>query len=180
VNPEYDLAFSRLKNAGVMPVWMELDGEVRRLSEALDAFLERSVVYLTQQRALLVRRLHADAQPVTAEPAPAWPWWQVWRPLLAWFRMPAEPVEEPEPGPRSTGELIQLREHIRAQYLERAAELDKKIAEYHNALPQNLTNLQRLRRLPDRAARRFDARLPIGFVLDAATDTGKDEDTPTP
>ena len=31
--PELDLAFSRLKNAGVLPTWMELDAEVvRRLA----------------------------------------------------------------------------------------------------------------------------------------------------
>lgn len=35
VNPEYDLAFSRLKNAGVMPMWMELDKEIGERTEAL-------------------------------------------------------------------------------------------------------------------------------------------------
>ena len=42
VNPEYDLAFSRLKNAGVMPLWMELDAEVARLSHEMDLFLLRA------------------------------------------------------------------------------------------------------------------------------------------
>jgi len=179
VNPEYDLAFSRLKNAGVMPAWMELDGKVRRLSDELDAFLDRSAAYLGEQRAQLVRRLQTEAAPVAPEPARAWPWWQVWRPLMEWFRMPPATGDESETGPRSVGDLVRMREHMRDQYLERAAELDKTIAEYHNALPQSLSNLQRLRMLPDRAARRFDERLPVSSVLDATERPG-DKDTPAP
>jgi hypothetical protein len=164
VNPEYDLAFSRLKNAGVMPAWMELDRDVGRLKAELDAFLERSLTYLADQRALLARRLDATAAPQPA--TPSYPRWQVWRPLLEWFRMPPAETGERATGPRSVGELLQIREHMRDQYLERAAALDRKIAAYHNALPQGLSHLQRLRMLPERAAKRFDERCPVSFVLD--------------
>jgi hypothetical protein len=162
VNPEYDLAFSRLKNAGIMPAWMELDAEVRRLNEELAGFLDHAAGYLAAQRAELERHLEAP------EPEPgatvAYPRWQVWRPLLEWLRFSDEETEDPH-GPRSIGDLIQLRDHMRAQYLERAAELDKRIVEYHNALPRELSNLQRLRLLPERAARRFDERMPVSAIL---------------
>jgi hypothetical protein len=163
VNPEYDMAFSRLKNAGVMPAWMELDRDVRRLSDDLDAFLDRSIAYLADQRGQVLRQLQNTSGPEIPEQGPAYPRWQVWRPLLEWFRMPPA---EADTGPATPADLIQLRDHMRDQYLARAARLDKKIADYHNALPRNLSNLQRLRLRPDRAAKRFNERCPPGFVLD--------------
>jgi hypothetical protein len=44
--------------------------------------------------------------------------------------------------------------------------MDKKISEYHNALPRELSHLQRLRMLPDRAARLFDDAVPIRMLVD--------------
>ena len=163
LNPEYDLAFSRLKNAGIMPAWMELDRDVARLKAELDAFLDRSARFLGEQRDALVRRLTAPPPEPPARPHPRW---QVGRPMLEWFRMPPPEPGERETGPRSVGELLQMREHMRAQYLDRAAALDKKIADYHNALPPGLSHLQRLRMLPERAAKRFDECCPVSFVLD--------------
>lgn len=164
LNPEYDMAFSRLKNAGVKPVWMELDRDVSRMSEDLDAFLARSATYLLEQRALLMARRAADRKAI-APPVRQYPRWQVWRSLLDWFR-DSTAVPTINEGPDSTGNLLDLREHMRTQYLERAATLDRKLADYHNALPQGLSHLQRLRLLPDRAARRFDERLPMSTLLD--------------
>lgn len=163
LNPEYDLAFSRMKNAGVMPAWMELDREVARMSQELDAFLDRSVAWLFAERETILRERHA----VTDEPdatAPRRSWWQIWQRLLDWFRI--EPVRPAVPsGGHTIGDVLRFREHIRDQYLERAAELDKKIEIYHNSLPQGLSHLQRLRMLPGRAAKRFDARLPAQMLL---------------
>lgn len=168
VNPEYDLAFSRLKNAGIMPAWMELDAEVRRLTEELAGCLDRAAAYLAEQRAELERSL---AGPAPGPDAPSHrPRWQFWRALFESLRFPDEAPETPH-GSRSIGDLIQLRDRMRAQYLQRAAELDKRIVEYHNALPRELSNLQRLRILPERAAKRFDERIPVSAIL--GPDAGK-------
>jgi hypothetical protein len=159
LNPEYDLAFSRMKNAGVLPAWMELDRDVARMSQDLDAFLDRSVAWLLSERDAIIRaRQTENSGPAETLPQQR-PWWQVWQRLLDWFRF--DPVDT-RPGwePRSLGDLLRLRDHIRVQYLERAAELDKKIEVYHNTLPQGLSHLQRLRMLPARAEKRFEARLP--------------------
>ena len=164
VNPEYDLAFSRLKNAGIMPAWMELEREIRQLTEELASFLDRSEAYLAEQRKALRRSLAGEADEEPAKPSR--PWWQVWWQVLDWLRFPPEEPARPT-APRSTGELLQLRDHLRAEYLARAAALDKKIVDYHNSLPRELTHLERLRMLPERAAKRFDERIPVGFVLEA-------------
>lgn len=175
LNPDFDMAFSRMKNAGVMPAWMELDRDISRLSEELDGFLERSANYLVEQRRLLMARLEAERTAI-APPEPDYPRWQVWRALMNWFRDTATGPHLND-GPRSIGDLLSVRDHMRAQYLDRAAALDKKIADYHNALPSALTYLQRLRMLPDRAARRFDAQFPVSLVLDGpATDDNSDDD----
>lgn len=168
VNPEYDLAFSRLRNAGVMPAWMELDREVSRMSRDLDAFLERSATWLLAER----DALRASRQPPEGGASGQLvkrPWWQFWRRFLDWFRSDPVGAASP-PDHQSPGDLLRTRDHIRRQYLERAAELDKKIETYHNSLPQALSHLQRLRMLPDRAAKKFDTRLPGSVLLAADTD----------
>ena len=168
LNPEYDLAFSRLKNAGVMPAWMELDRDVSRMSQELDAFLERSVAWLLSERDAMIR---ARQQPAVEPPPVKRPWWQVWQRLLDWFRV--DSIDTPSKWePKSLGDLLRLRDHIRAQYLERAAELDKKIEIYHNSLPQGLSHLQRLRMIPARAEKRFDSRLPVRMLFIDADDAG--------
>ena len=161
LNPEYDLAFSRLKNAGVMPLWMELDAEVARHSREMEIFLDRSRGYLLAQvRELRERQRHGDE-----DPALGLAWWQVWRRLKAWWRLDLSD-EEAAPELLSIGDLIVQRDRMRNQFLDRAAALDKRIAEYHIALPRELSHLQRLRWLPERAARVFDEAVPARLLVD--------------
>jgi alkylation response protein AidB-like acyl-CoA dehydrogenase len=161
INPEYDLAFSRLKNAGVLPTWMELDAEIARTAREMEAFLTSSREYvrrhLDELREMQARRDRKDA--------PAYPRWHIWRRIADWWRLDlGEPNEPPAAG--SVSDLIVHRDRMRNQYLTRAAEMDKKISEYHNALPRELSHLQRLRMLPDRAARLFDEAVPIRMLVD--------------
>lgn len=164
LNPEYDLAFSRLKNAGITPAWMELDRDVAALTRELDDFLERSAAWLERERdEIIVSRQHPP-EPAHPERPPSLPWWNLWQRLLDLFR-PGPDVDAKPAGPRSLGDLVVIRERMRHQYLERAAELDKKIAAYHNALPEGLWHLQRLRMLPARAEKRFDERIPARNLI---------------
>lgn len=163
VNPDYDLAFSRMKNAGIMPAWMELDRDVSNLTHDLDEFLERSATYLETERDAIIAARNRPAEPV-APTRPQRPWWNLWQRLLDLFR-PDPDVDEAPERPRSLGELLVLRERMRTQYLERASTLDKKIEAYHNSLPSALGHLQRLRMLPARAAKRFDTRLPARLIV---------------
>ena len=159
LNPEYDLAFSRLKNAGVMPGWMELDREVNLLSKELDAFLDRSMTWIHGERNAIIQARRSAALEDPPSAVPGRRWWQIWSRLRDWLQF--EPISAAETREvRTTGDLLRHRDHIRAQYLERASVLDKKIEIYHNSLPQALSHLQRLRMLPERAAKRFDSRLP--------------------
>lgn len=160
VNPEYDLAFSRLKNAGVLPAWMELDAEVSRKTQELESFLEASRNYLDRN----LRELREAQVADETETAPEYPRWQFWRRIAAWWRLDASTNDAPA-GPTSIGDLIVERDRMRQQYLDRAAELDKTIVEYHDTLPRELSHLQRLRMLPERAARLFDEHVPIGMLV---------------
>jgi len=163
VNPEYDLAFSRLKNAGVMPAWMELDAEVSRKTRELETFLEASRSYL--ERHLQEFRASREASELRTEPD--YPWWQFWRRIAAWWRLDLS-GDEPPAAPTITA-LIVERDRMRQQYLDRAAQLDKTIVEYHDTLPRELSHLQRLRMLPDRAARLFDEHVPIRMLVEEET-----------
>lgn len=165
VNPEYDLAFSRLKNAGVMPLWMELDAEVARHSREMEVFLDRSRSYLLGQLRDLRQQQRRDRE----EPRQEVQWWQFWRRLKAWWRLD---LSEGNAAPEylSIGDLIVQRDRMRNQFLDRAAALDKRIAEYHNALPRELSHLQRLRWLPERAARVFDDEVPARLLIEDVRD----------
>ena len=172
VNPEYDLAFSRMKNAGVMPVWMELDRDVSTMSRELNAFLERSVTWVLAEREALIRARRETETDLVEETAATRSWWQR---FLDWFRIePVVPSCRREP--KSLGDLLRMRDHIRAQYLERAAALDKKIESYHNSLPEALSHLQRLRMIPSRAEKRFDERLPVRALFIEAEAAGDEAD----
>lgn len=164
VNPDYDLAFSRMKNADVRPAWMELDRDVTRLSRELDEFLERSTVWLLEQRDELMRSMAQKRTPAPGTGLPIRPWWRFWQRWIDLLRLRSDEGASPRET-RSIADLIRLREHIRAQYMEHAALLDTKIESYHNALPRGLSYLQRLRMLPDKAASRFDAYVPAALLL---------------
>lgn len=161
VNPEYDLAFSRLKNAGIVPAWMELDAEIARMTQEMETFLTASRAYL--ERHLEALRAARARQESGADQRP--PWWQFWRRIAEWWRLDLS-KESDEPVISSISQLIVQRDRMRSQYLARAADLDKRIVEYHNTLPRELSHLERLRMLPDRAARIFDDRVPVRMLVE--------------
>jgi hypothetical protein len=181
LNPEYDLAFSRLKNAGVLPAWMELDAEVARLTQENEDFLERSRTFLLDQLELFREQQEESAVRGDDRLDDHLPWqlprWNVWRRVAAWWRL--DPSRKDDPPPVSITDLVVQRERMRSQYLDRAAALDKKIADYHNALPRELSHLQRLRMLPERAARLFDERIPARLIVEP-TDPAAQESPPAP
>lgn len=148
VNPEYDLAFSRLKNAGVMPVWMELDKDVGQREAELRRRLDTT-------EAVIREMLMQLRKPVEAMPKPQG---NLWQRFLGWFR---QGFPEDDPAPPSITSIMATRERERRKFLEMAAELDKKIVTYHDSLPKGGEHLQRLRWLPDRAARVFDDRIAL-------------------
>lgn len=151
--PEWDSAFGILRNAGMAPYWMELDKEIRDDTDALTELRLRTARYLTEQRALYESAIAASPPPALQVSTKG-----RWRP----FRRRGS--EQLTTGPArltpSLDDLEAVRQRARAEYLERAARLDAKIAEYHNALPRDLWRLQRARLSPTRAAHDFDAACP--------------------
>lgn len=156
VNPEHDLAFSRLKNAGIKPLWMELDQEIGERTRNLWARLD--AVEATLRSLIVQMRKPADPDP---EPEGAG---SLWERFLAWFRDDISADDAPAPTVTS---VMALRERERNKFLEDAGELDKKIDTFHNSLPKGAEHLQRLRWLPARAAREFDDRIRLAEWWDA-------------
>ncbi|HEV2129033.1 MAG TPA: DUF1992 domain-containing protein [Thermomicrobiales bacterium] len=153
--PELDLAFSRLKNAGMAPAWIELDREIRRMQETLDRWLRASADRLAAEAAR-IRAL--EEVPVEAQPSPWQPWYRRWWPFRLF-------VVDPE-GPGEDDLIVEWRRwdferrRDREQYLERAKQLDAKIQLFNNSVPRNLWHLEKLRFLPAKASQRFDTAVP--------------------
>ncbi len=148
--PHMNAALTTLKNAGYAPTWMELDREITRLKEEMASYLERSSAYL-----------HAKALEVQGETAPEAPLRRagLWLRFLRFLNFAAE-IDPPARRQLTLDDLIMIRSRMRDQYLERAAAIDKKVTEFHAALPRNLWHLERMRLIPDQAARTFDAACP--------------------
>jgi hypothetical protein len=151
--PDMASALRTLKNAGYAPTWMEIDREITQGKLEMEQFLERNAAYLQKRQDELV----ATPTPVEEPPEPHL---SLWKRFLRWISFAAE-VDPPGAPPRLTLEdLVLIRGRMRDQYLERAAEVDKKTTAFHAALPRNLWHLERLRIPQERAARMFDEAIP--------------------
>lgn len=155
VNPDYDLAFSRLKNAGVVPLWMELDREIGRLTDELWVRLDR----IEESLRGMISQLQAPAEPEVEQPRS---WWERFG---RWFQIDTSANEPPPP---TVTTIMATRERERTRFLEVAAELDKKISSYNDSLPKGGEHLQRLRWIPSRAARVFDERIALADWWEAS------------
>jgi hypothetical protein len=148
--PELDFAFSRLKNAGYVPAWMELDQQIKSAQEQLQTFLDDSRAYI-RHHAERIRQRTPDQAAAVDTPAP--PRRSIWHRLL---HGPDSRSPAPSTEPETPDDLRHLVDRMRNQYLQRSAELDKRIGEFNNTLSRDLWHLERMRLTPDRAAKRFD------------------------
>lgn len=153
--PELDMAFSRMKNAGMAPAWIELDREIRAMHDALDHWLDAAAGRLAAEAS---RIQHPDEAPVTHAVPDQRPWHQRWWP----FRLFADIAEDQESLDPETAwrRWSYERRIVRDQYLDRAAQLDAKILLFNNSVPRELWHLEKLRFLPERAKVRFDQAVP--------------------
>lgn len=150
--PDMASALRTLKNAGYAPTWMEIDREITQGKVDMERFLERSAAYLQHRR----EELQSPPAPVE-QPADKL---SLWKRFLRWISF-ASDVDAPTTRARLTlDDLAMIRERMRDQYLERAAEVDKKTTAFHAALPRNLWHLERMRIPQERAARTFDETIP--------------------
>lgn len=143
--PELDFAMSRLRNAGYKPTWMELDEEIKAGQEELQQFLDRSAHFAS----LEFERVQTTVEPESIEPTGR-SWWR---------RLLDGPSQQSvsSPGPMTLADVRDIVQRMRAQYLERAATLDKRIGTFNAALSRDLWHLERVRLTQERASAKFDA-----------------------
>jgi hypothetical protein len=152
--PELDLAFSRMKNAGTAPAWIELDREILKMQETLAKWLQATADRLAAEAA---RIQSLSEEPITTAPMETRPWYQRWWPFRLFADLETTPDVDPDTEWRRWG---WQRANAREQYLERAVQLDAKIALFNASVPRNLWHLEKLRLLPEKAETRFDTAIP--------------------
>jgi hypothetical protein len=161
---ELGTAFGLLKNAGMAPPWIELDKEVRAAEAALREQRERIGRRLRERLASVAAVSDAaesdgpkpnadDGQSATKR---RWPF-SLRRPN----DQPLRNSNRPE-----VAHLEAERQRARRDYVDRAAQLDSKIAEYNALLPEALRWRQRARLTPEQAGHAFDTACPP--ILDEA------------
>lgn len=155
--PELDLAFSRMKNAGMAPAWIELDREVRSMQETLDHWLQAAAGRLAAEAAWI--RQMTERPPVRI-PEHARPWHQRWWPFSLFAVVEDESVEFD--ADTAWRQWKYERRIVRDQYLDRAAQLDARIVMFNNSVPRDLWHLEKMRLRPEKAATRFDTAIPAG------------------
>lgn len=152
--PELDMAFSRMKNAGTAPAWIKLDREIRSMQDTLDQWLNAAAGRLAAEAS----RIAEVSLPPVPPPSEKRPWHQRWWP----FRLFAV-GDEATPGVDPDLERRRWRHErriVRDQYLKRAGELDSKIVLFNNSIPRNLWHLEKMRLRPEKAEARFDSACP--------------------
>ena len=155
-----DAAYRMAKSAGAAPLWVDLDKEISQDEAALAAMLERTAAYFTDQVALLNRRGDEEAQHDDGnqpKETHSRRWWHFWT-RSPKRHDPAAP--RLLAGIRSISDLEAERQRARGLYLQRAAELDKKIQQFNDERPRNLTWLEKTRLIPRVAAQQFDTGCP--------------------
>ncbi len=154
--PELDLAFSRLKNAGVAPAWIELDREIKTMQETLAKWLDATAGRLAAEATRILALEHVPATPA---PAAAAPWHQRWWPFRLFVAPDDAATIDDDPGD-AWQRWDWQRRTAREQYLARATQLDRKIVLFNNSLSRDLWNLEKMRLLPVKAETRFDTTIP--------------------
>ncbi len=151
------MGFRVLKNAGVLPYWMELEKEIAGDLGALRELRERTAHYLNPWTVPIsagsVEPKHPREGASARRRLAALVWWLFGGDRSRGGR--SDDRRRPEPAVVE-GE----RRRARLAYLERAARLDEKIRLYNAALPDDLRWRERPRLPPDQAARDFDVACP--------------------
>ena len=154
--PELDLAFGRLKNAGMAPAWIELDREVRSMQETLDKWLQAASGRLAAEAARIQQLTESPPPPTPTSR----PWHQRWWPFRLFSDL-GDAADDFDPDTEWRRWRYE-RKIVRQQYLDRAAQLDQKIALFNNSVPRDLWHLEKVRVRPEKAESRFDAMVPAG------------------
>ena len=141
-----ELGFHVLKNAEVLPHWMQLGKDVAAALDALDRSLQQCRQRIERLRSRACQRMAPRSRKAGST-------------VLRWLRSGFLDWGFGE-SPFGVESVEEERRHLRTRYLHRAAALDKQIEEYNVALPHDLRWLERPRFLPERAAAQFDAVCP--------------------
>jgi hypothetical protein len=146
VPTEWDLAFSMLKNAGVAPLWMEMQQDADELGTRMEELARRTREFLSSQAEVL------------RHPAPRA---EAKQRKSLWNRIFGQAASALDQRARfERDDLIRERDRARREYVELAGEQDALIVKYHQALPSGLWHLQRYRKSLDEHAADFDRAVP--------------------
>ena len=152
---DWAVAFRVLDNAGVAPLWMELNREIVARRADLAARIEAAREGHAAWSARLARPAQGVAPSPPAPPAQRWPRW--WQHVRRWLWIEAQVTVPDRITPDDVTTWADRMERARGRYLARAAELDQTVRHHNAALPAPLGHLEHIRLTPDRAGRDFDA-----------------------
>lgn len=140
-----EVGFHVLKNADLLPRWMELDRELARSLAALDRFGDQGIERLARMRTRASRHVGTAEAPRRCQR------------FVDWLLLGSASLRSSHQPRLGQSDVERERQRTRRQYLERAAAVDKLIQEYNQALPDEIRWLERARLLPEQAAAGFDA-----------------------
>jgi hypothetical protein len=148
---DWESGFRVLKNAGMAPAWIEIDKEIRALRERMTDLTERTAAFIAENTAPTTPK-YTELPARTSLRTRLARLWDGERSRAA--------------ASQPTGwDLDAFRQRARREYLQNAADLDRKLVEYNGALPEGLWWKERSRLPQEQAEREFDADVPK--VVDA-------------
>ncbi len=149
---EWALGFHALKNAGIAPLWMELDREIQALRATMQSKLDRLTEQLSRHRPADLLRAQPHPGQITRRSR--------WDVRSWWHEFTRVSRDMSSPSHEEAAFRAIARASARRDYLALAESLDEKIRLYNHALPAGLQHLERVRMPPDEAAKVFDSACP--------------------
>lgn len=140
---DWAVGFRVLKNAGMAPLWMELDKEITGLRAEMHAILEQA----TRQGQVVPGIIGEPAETTAIPRRTHW---------VRWRRRKHGP-KRAEGGLRDQVTNAMSRSSARQAHVKLAETLDEKIRLYNLALPPDLQHLQRVRIPRHEAEKAFDS-----------------------
>lgn len=142
-----EVGYHVLKNANMLPYWMELSRDLAAALADLETFLAASASRLSRLRERVCRTGDIASAPARAT-------------LLRRFLFGSGGYPHGSDQAFSPASVEQERSFTRRQYLARAAVVDKRTHEFNSALSDDLRWLERPRLLPAQTEAAFDAACP--------------------
>jgi len=146
-----EVGYGLMKNAGVAPLWVELDKEIRVLNESRESLLRRAA----EVSAELNLKRATGAEHSSAASRSRW----------SWLFGNGTVAEGNDGEDARIGALVSELARLRREFVAQTEALNQKVSQFNASIPRDLWQLERVKTTPEEAVRAFDGACGGDYAL---------------